>query len=166
MRTGRSDKERSAWRGKFMPPPAPMEPGYNELRRLYLARLRPIVASSVHEIPPCPRFAFTWYERTRHRDPDGVHAGGAKLILDALVLGGLLSNDGARDVRGFDACFSYAAAEADEGCMVFATGIREVDEVWGLRVPFRLPDLNEMIAAARRDGMLTERTRQARRGQR
>ena len=39
----------------------------------------------------------TWYEETRKRDPDNIHAG-IKFILDGLVLAGVIKNDTQRYV--------------------------------------------------------------------
>lgn len=39
----------------------------------------------------------TWYEETRKRDPDNIHAG-VKFILDGLVVAGVIKNDGQRYV--------------------------------------------------------------------
>ena len=41
-----------------------------------------------------------WYERDRKRDPDNI-AFAKKFILDALVKGGLLRNDGWNEIAGF-----------------------------------------------------------------
>lgn len=45
---------------------------------------------------------FTWLEKDRRRDPDNVCAGGRKIILDALVKGGFMKNDGWGNVLGWD----------------------------------------------------------------
>jgi len=138
--------------------------GYDELRKLYLARLRPVVAATRQCAPLRPAFSFIWFERTQHRDPDNVRAGGTKLILDALVMAGVIPGDGAAVVDGFMGdTFVYGERE---GVDVSAWTPEANAPAWTMAVPFRLPDLNEMIAAARQDGILTERTRQARRGQR
>lgn len=39
-------------------------------------------------------FIFTWYCKSRRKDPDNVSAGGAKFILDGLVKAGVIENDG------------------------------------------------------------------------
>jgi len=41
----------------------------------------------------------TWVEASRRRDPSNVVAGGLKIVLDALVAGGLLDGDGWRDTQ-------------------------------------------------------------------
>jgi len=136
--------------------------GYDELRKLYLARLRPVVAEAARaSMPARPWFRFVWLEADRHRDPDNVRVG-AKLILDALVLGGVLPGDGAAVVGGFATDVFGYGFQPSVG--VFAREDLNGPDVWRMDIPFRLPDLNEIIAAARQDGILTERTRQARRG--
>jgi len=136
--------------------------GYDELRKLYLARLRPVVAAVRLPMPKRPVFRFVWFERDRHRDPDNVRSGGTKLILDALVLGGVLVADTAAAVAGFEGDdYVYGPREAVD--IQAWSSDDETPDQWGMSVPFRLPDLNELIAAARQDGILTERTRQARR---
>jgi len=162
MRTGRNDKERAAWKARHAAPPRSAPMGYDELRKLYLARLRQVVAAAAKwPAPERPAFSFIWFEPDRKRDPDNVRAGGTKLILDALVLAGVITGDGARTVDGFMGdVFVYGERE---GVDVSAWTPEANAASWVMAVPFRLPDMNEMIAAARNDGILTERTRQARR---
>lgn len=40
------------------------------------------------------RIDFTWFEPDRRRDPDNVTGAGRKILLDSLVKGGMLPNDG------------------------------------------------------------------------
>ncbi len=47
-------------------------------------------------------FHFNWMERDKRRDPDNFVAGGKKIILDGLVKGGFLKNDGWQNVKGWD----------------------------------------------------------------
>ena len=44
--------------------------------------------------------SFTWREPNKRRDPGNVRTG-EKYVSDALVLAGILSNDGWKQVRGF-----------------------------------------------------------------
>ncbi len=46
-------------------------------------------------------FRFKWLEANRMRDPDNVTSGGRKIILDGLVKGGYLGNDGWKNVGGW-----------------------------------------------------------------
>lgn len=56
-----------------------------DLRVKIAARGKPTIGRS--------RFAFTWHEAQRRRDPDNV-AAGAKFIFDGLVKAGVLRGDG------------------------------------------------------------------------
>ena len=79
---------------------------YAVLKRRYTAlvaalarrQLRPVLSGSVH-------LSFVWYCRNKRRDPDNVSAAGRKVILDGLVTAGILSNDGGRQVGGFNDSF-------------------------------------------------------------
>jgi hypothetical protein len=42
--------------------------------------------------------SFEWREPNRRRDPDGICAGGAKVLIDALKTAGVLANDGWRNI--------------------------------------------------------------------
>lgn len=53
-----------------------------------------------------PRFKrvfieFEWREKNRRRDPDNITGAGHKLILDGLVKGGMLPNDGWDAIEGW-----------------------------------------------------------------
>lgn len=92
---------------------------------------------------------FTWRERDRHRDPDGVSSGGRKLLLDGMVKAGVLPSDGARGVRGFVDNFEYPG----QGVLPFREGVDVVicgDDPPNRNAraffPHRLPDLNELLA--------------------
>lgn len=56
------------------------------------ARLRPMTSA---------RIRFVWHEKHRRRNPDNFSSGGRKLVLDALVMAGVLANDGWDEVAGF-----------------------------------------------------------------
>lgn len=54
-------------------------------------------------------FAFHWLEPDRRRDPDNVSSGGRKIVLDGLVKGGYLKNDGWKNVRGWSDSWDVSA---------------------------------------------------------
>lgn len=149
---------RYVWPDTTKAPPV----GYSQLRRRWLDQL----SGAFDNLPAANGplwFAFGWHEPDRRRDKDGVRSGGVKLILDALVLAHVMPDDGNDCVGGFlgDA-FYYGAAT---GVSIDAyDGDRE--RVWQKQIGYRLPDANEIIAAARVDGILTERTRRAREARR
>ena len=45
---------------------------------------------------------YHWYEKDRRRDKDNICAFGRKVIQDALVKARYLSNDGWKNIRGFE----------------------------------------------------------------
>ena len=47
-------------------------------------------------------FRFRWLEKDKRRDPDNIAAGGRKIILDGLVKGGFIKNDGWQTVMGWE----------------------------------------------------------------
>ena len=51
------------------------------------------------------KLVYRWYEKNRRRDMDNVAAFGMKVIQDALVGAGVLSDDGWKDIKGFDHTF-------------------------------------------------------------
>jgi hypothetical protein len=59
-------------------------------------------------------FKFRWIEETKRRDPDGIAAGGRKVILDGLVEAGVLVNDGWEQVAGWEDTFEVGAEDAVE----------------------------------------------------
>lgn len=69
-------------------------------------------AAGIHKLGP---FAgpvwihFLWHERNRKRDPDGVSAGGRKVILDGLVVAKVLNGDGWKHIAGFTDSWSVDA---------------------------------------------------------
>lgn len=46
-------------------------------------------------------FEFQWVERDESRDPDNITGGGRKILLDALVKAGVLTDDSRKYVRGW-----------------------------------------------------------------
>lgn len=99
---------------------------------------------SFTRVPGFPaRLAFIWSERTAHRDPDGIAAGGRKLILDGMVKAGVLPGDGAAVLCGFEDFFDVAPGNT-EGVTVWfpALGVSQGTAFF----PYRLPDLNELLA--------------------
>ncbi len=48
---------------------------------------------------------YHWYEPNRRRDMDNISSFGRKVIQDALVLAGVLENDGWAQIEGFKDCF-------------------------------------------------------------
>ena len=44
---------------------------------------------------------YAWYERNRKRDLDNVSSFGRKVIQDALVSKGVISDDGWKNIKGF-----------------------------------------------------------------
>jgi hypothetical protein len=56
------------------------------------ARLVPVASA---------RLTFTWFERSRRRDPDNFSSAGKKFILDGLVKAGVLPEDGWDEIVGF-----------------------------------------------------------------
>jgi hypothetical protein len=55
------------------------------------------------------RLRFEWRERDRRRDPDGVSAGGKKLVLDGLVMAKVLAGDGWKHIAGWEDSWSVDA---------------------------------------------------------
>ena len=47
------------------------------------------------------RMKYKWYEPNQRRDMDNVSSWGRKVIQDALVEGGYLTNDGWKNISGF-----------------------------------------------------------------
>jgi len=93
------------------------------------------------------RISFTWMEGDRKRDPDGIAAGGTKIILDALVRCGVLRSDRHEGVCGLFHHFAFVQTK-DAGVVV------EIDppNAFGgagtsFMFPHRLPDLNELLRA-------------------
>lgn len=52
---------------------------------------------------------YHWYEKDRRRDKDNICAFGRKVIQDALVKARYLSNDGWKNIRGFEDHFEVDA---------------------------------------------------------
>jgi len=74
---------------------------YNKLKRAWMKTIQwELMAGKITPVSTA-YFRFVWYERDRRRDLDNIAAGGRKLILDALVLNGILANDGWKEVSGW-----------------------------------------------------------------
>ena len=74
---------------------------YNKLKREWMKTIQwELVAGKILPVSKA-FFRFTWHESSRRRDLDNITAGGRKLILDALVLSGILSDDGWDEVSGW-----------------------------------------------------------------
>jgi len=128
---------------------------YSTLRRFWLQRICDgLLLEELQAAPPAPWvMRFTWAERDGHRDPDGVRAGGTKLILDAFVKVGLLPNDTRAFVVRFDGDDFVQAGSSPHlpspGVRVFAwpaDGPRP-ERTWSTFVRGPLPDMNELLAA-------------------
>ncbi|MCX7774036.1 MAG: RusA family crossover junction endodeoxyribonuclease [Clostridia bacterium] len=52
------------------------------------------------------RMTYTWHEKDRRRDKDNVSSMGRKIIQDAMVKAGVLSNDGWAEIDSFQDNFS------------------------------------------------------------
>lgn len=99
-------KLRASWRG-----------AYSEAKRRYSTEAVPILRA----LQPVGRAAVTIHvvEPDTRRDPDGVCAGAAKLILDCLQEAGVLENDGWAQVASLH--FLWSVNADDPGCWVSLT---------------------------------------------
>ena len=71
---------------------------------------------------------YTFYEENRKRDLDNISAFAHKVIQDGLVKGGLLENDGWKNIVGFSDDFFV-----DKDNPRIEVIIREVDELYGAK---------------------------------
>ena len=71
---------------------------------------------------------YTFYEENRKRDLDNISAFAHKVIQDGLVKGGLLANDGWKNIVGFSDDFFV-----DKDNPRIEVTIREVDELYGAK---------------------------------
>ena len=71
---------------------------------------------------------YTFYEENRKRDLDNISAFAHKVIQDGLVKGGLLANDGWKNIIGFSDDFFV-----DKDNPRIEVTIREVDELYGAK---------------------------------
>jgi hypothetical protein len=111
----------------------------------WAARLRVTVYPS-----RCPvEVHFVWYEADRHRDPDGISSGGRKLMLDGLVKAGVLPGDGHAEIMSMTDRFKFDRGPVGVG-VHFTCWDGELDrDPTSLDLgifPYRLPDLNELLA--------------------
>lgn len=166
MRSGRNDKERSAWREKRGPQLPARAMGYAEMKNVF-THVAASWARTAITMPDRLPFdgrvsvAIVWHEADHKRDPDGVDAG-AKFVLDGLVKAGVLRGDKAANIAGRSYECRYGAATP--GAQIELTELTITGRRFECFIPQRFPDMNEIIVAVRQDGILTERTRQARRG--
>lgn len=75
--------------------------GYSKMKRKWTDDVALLAKAAKLPKVTSARFHFTWYERTRRRNPDNFCAGGRKMILDGLVKAGVLENDGWGQVHGW-----------------------------------------------------------------
>lgn len=127
---------------------------YAQLRHRYVRVVHE--AAIAARLPPDDGSArltmiFVWHEDDRHRDPDGVSAGGRKIVLDGLVKAGALCTDGVRSIAELRDRFVYV--NVFEGRHRRSLGVLvqawETDEHmrWGLLIPHKFPSFNELLAA-------------------
>lgn len=140
------------WRGA-RPKPEPLGQGYNELKQEWqgvvglMLRRELRFLSLPLPVPVVPWFSY--HERDRKRDPDGVSAGARKIILDALVEVGALPTDGASSIAGFGReLFEYPGDPnwRGQGVMLYLAGKLLPGGVTAW-LPVRLPDWNELREA-------------------
>jgi len=99
-------------------------PAYNKLKREWMKTIQwELMAGKIRPVSKA-FFRFVWYERNRRRDLDNISGGGRKLILDALVLCGILENDGWKEVSGWSDEFRVAGSDQP--------GVEVEMEEWGL----------------------------------
>jgi len=79
--------------------------GYAKLKRQWTqtVSLHALAAGLKHMDRAC--FEFRWVESNQKRDPDGIAAGGRKVIFDGLVLARVLDNDGWKQIAGWTDTF-------------------------------------------------------------
>lgn len=124
--------------------PAPRARSYTAVKAEWETLIAGWARRSFRRVPSFPaRLSFIWSERTAHRDPDGIAAGGRKLILDGMVKAGVLPGDGAAVLSGFEDFFDVAP-DNTEGVTVWfpALAVSQGTAFF----PHRLPDLNELLA--------------------
>jgi hypothetical protein len=87
---------------------------YQAMKREYEGLI--ISAIQLAKIKPVKRayFQFTWIEDNKMRDPDNV-AAARKFILDALVVAGVLSGDGWKQVAGWTDTFTVKEGNQKSG---------------------------------------------------
>lgn len=87
----------------------------NDLKRYYTGiaaeYAREAAIQQGWRVPDAPVDVWiTWYELDRRRDPDNVH-GGAKTVMDGLVLAGAIRDDSQRWVRDIHHRIRYDAED-------------------------------------------------------
>jgi len=88
---------------------------YQAMKREYESII--ISAIQLAKIKPVKRayFQFTWVEDNKKRDPDGISSAGRKFILDALMVAGVLSGDGWKQVAGWTDTFTVKEGNQKSG---------------------------------------------------
>lgn len=134
----------------FAPPPRAED--YNTIKTTWEAVIRSWVHStgrprlSPERLPVTVH--FVWYEVDRHRDPDGVRSGGAKLMLDGLVAAGVLPFDTHEAIVGFTDSFKFGRGVGVGVHFTCYDDATEATATVDLGIfPHRLPDLNELLHA-------------------
>lgn len=72
---------------------------------------------------------FIWYTKDERKDPDNVRAG-SKYLLDGIVRGGILEDDGRKQIAGF--IDQYVTDKDWQGCVVlfYRQTEPETEEYW------------------------------------
>ena len=60
----------------------------------YYTSMVKLLATKMKPIKGRAHYRFTWYEKSRRRNPDNIAGGGEKYILDGLQDAGIIENDG------------------------------------------------------------------------
>jgi hypothetical protein len=83
--------------------------GYAKLKRRWTQTIAlHVLAAGIKHVDRA-HFEFRWVEKDQRRDPDGVAAGGRKVLFDGLVLAKVLANDGWKQVAGWTDSFEVGA---------------------------------------------------------
>lgn len=69
------------------------------------------------------RLVYRWYEKNRRRDKDNIAGFGHKVIQDALVIAGILPDDGWKEIEGFEDYF-----EVDRNSPRVEVTVKEVEK--------------------------------------
>jgi len=134
---------------------------YADIKRTYTQQIAALARARI-KTPPSPPVIVdcVWYQPTLRLDPDNVAAGGLKVILDGLVVGGVLPGDGARIVAGIRHEFRYLRGH-EQGVRVTLLQPGDLIEAW--RPPlgaghdercYGLPDERELVWRCHRCGAM------------
>jgi hypothetical protein len=121
--------------------PPPRARSYTAVKAEWEAVIARWARVVLHPVTEPARMRFVWIEPDAHRDPDGIAAGGRKLLLDGFVRAGILPDDSHRWVYSFCDSFTVASEGAPSGVWVTL-----FDRDPAVFFPHRLPDLNELLA--------------------